>query len=891
MKVTTGITSTGIGMDKQEIRSGIEALDNVLQGFRLGDNVVWQVDDLEDYRHFVLPFVQAAAEEGWPVVYLRFASHAPVLLPSANVEIVKFNPAAGFDTFTREVHQFIESRGPKMFYIFDNLSSLVDKWVTDESLANFFQVTCPYLFELHTVTYFALTSGHHAHGTVARIRDTTQVLLNVYHVKGQMYVHPIKVWNRYSPQMFLPHVAEGEHWIPLANSGEAAEVLGSARQSPLRSSTQPLDPWESVYQKLARYRASPSGLDETDEEQLALKREFIRMLIGRHPIFSRLAERYFSLDDLFAVRDRLIGAGRIGGKAAGMLLARRILASGDEPGDMELIERLEDHDSFYIGSDVFFSFLVNNDLFRLRLQLTRNSSLSTEEFKEVEQRFLAGTFSGTIREQFRLILDYYGQAPVIVRSSSLLEDSFGNAFAGKYRSIFCANQGDPKSRLEDFMQAIKTVYASALNPDALSYRRRRGLGENDEQMAILVQRVSGIPYRHFYFPALAGVAFSRNLYVWNDRIDPKQGLIRLVFGLGTRAVERVGADYPRMIAISDPHLRPEVGVRVAKYSQHEIDLLDLEQKRFTSRTLPDVLSNGRYPNLELFVSVMQDGYPFDPISTSVKGEPEQLVLTFNNLLHKTDFVTMMGKILRKLEDAYGQPVDVEFTAGVDEDERVSINLLQCRPLLLPGSTIDVSIPKYLEPERVLFRSQRMIGGGSLPPIRYILYIDPQEYNHLASIEEKRNLGRLVGQINRLPEVEQGKIIMMGPGRWGSGNIDLGVNIGYADIDNASVLVEMALEEAGHVPEVSYGTHFFQDLVEAQIIYMPVYPDDEATQFQTEFFTTAPNALLKLIPKASKHEKIVRLIDVPEAADGSYVRVVADSERNRAVCYLTDIHSR
>jgi pyruvate,water dikinase len=876
-----------MNMDDLVIRSGIEALDQVVQGFRLGDNVVWQVDDLEDYRHFVQPFAQTAAAEGWPVVYLRFATHPPVLEHFAGLEIVELNPAAGFDTFTREVHRFIEARGSRVFYVFDNLSSLVDKWVTDESLANFFQVTCPYLFELDTVTYFALTSGHHAHVTVARIRDTTQVLLNVYHVKDQMYVHPIKVWNRYSPQMFLPHIAEGEQWMPLSKSGQAAEVLGSARQSPLRSSVQSLDPWESVYQKLAHHRDSATGLDEENEEQLALKREFIRMLIGQHPIFTKLAEQYFSLDDLFAVRDRLIGAGRIGGKAAGMLLARRIISSGQDPGDAELIERLEDHDSFYIGSDVFFSFLVHNDLFRLRLQLTRNSSLSVDEFSEVEQRFLAGSFSGSIREQFRLILDYYGQAPVIVRSSSLLEDSFGNAFAGKYRSIFCANQGDPKSRLDEFMRAIKLVYASALNPDALSYRSRRGLGDNDEQMAILVQRVSGIPYRHYYFPALAGVAFSHNLYVWNDRIDPKKGIIRLVFGLGTRAVDRVGAEYPRMIAISHPDLRPEVGTRVAKYSQHEIDLVDLRDKRFASCPLSEVLTDSDYPNLELFISVMQDGYPYDPISKSVKGEPDQLVLTFNNLLQRTDFVPMMGKFLDKLEAAYGQPVDLEFTASIDEEGRVNINLLQCRPLLLPGSMVDVSLPQHLESDRVLFRSQRMVGGGSLSGIRYILYIDPHGYNHLTTAEDKRNLGRLVGKINRLQEIEQSKIIMMGPGRWGSSNINLGVNVGYADIDNTSVLVEMALEEAGHIPEVSYGTHFFQDLVEAQIIYMPVYPDNDATQFQTAFFENAPNSLLKFMPKARNYENIVRLIDVPEATNGKYVRVVADSTRSRAVCFLAD----
>ncbi len=246
------------------------------------------------------------------------------------------------------------------------------------------------------------------------------------------------------------------------------------------------------------------------------------------------------------------------------------------------LQILEAHDSFYIGSDVFFTFLVNNDLFRLRLQLTRSSHISDDEFGEVERRFLEGKFPPEIIEQFGNMLDYYGQAPIIVRSSSLLEDSFRNAFAGKYRSEFCANQGSSEERLEAFLRAVKLVYASAVNPDALSYRRAMGLENRDEQMAILVQRVSGMPYKKYFFPSLAGVACSRNLYAWTDRIDATKGLIRLVFGLGTRAVNRVGNDYPRMIAISHPELRPEYGVRIAKYSQWEADVLDLEKNEFAT---------------------------------------------------------------------------------------------------------------------------------------------------------------------------------------------------------------------------------------------------------------------------------------------------------------------
>jgi pyruvate,water dikinase len=870
-------------MELPAIHSGIQALDKVLQGIRLGDNIVWLVDSLEDYRYFAEPFATAAIANHRRLVYFRFASHPSVLAARPELETIEMNPGLGFDFFTREVHRLIEAYGPEVLYVFDNLSALVVEWATDELLANFFQITCPFLSELNTIAYFALTRGQHAHYAVARIRDTTQILVDVYRAKGQMHIHPIKVWDRYSPQMFLPHLIAVENWLPLSHSREAAEVLVSAYQSPLLDSTRPIAPWESVYQKLVHYNETPAGFDETDPEQLALKQELSRMLIGHHPVFNRLADRHFKLDDLFKIRNRLIGAGRIGGKAAGMLLARRILLTEKDAG-VDFAERLEDHDSFYIGSDVFFTFLVNNDLFRLRLQLTCDSAISQEEFQEVEQRFLAGHFPAAIQEQFRAMIDYYGQAPIIVRSSSLLEDSLGNAFAGKYRSLFCANQGDPETRLADFMRAVKLVYASTLNPDALSYRCKRGLGENDEQMAILVQRVSGMPYRQYFFPTLAGVAFSRNLYAWNDLIDSRQGIMRLVFGLGTRAVERVGSDYPRMIAVSHPHLRPEVGAEVAKYSQHQVDLLNLDANQFTSCFLGDVLANDGHPNLYLLVSVMRDHYPYDPVSRKVEGTTNQWVLTFNNLIRRTDFVPFMGKVLTKLEKAYGQPVDIEFTASVDADEHVRINLLQCRSLFLPGSLGDVSVPTTLERQQILFHAHRMICGGLVEKIRYILYINPKRYSLLSS-EAKKSLGRLVGKINRHPLIQGNKVMMMGPGRWGSRNIDLGVNVSYADIDNAAVLVEVALEEAGHVPEVSYGTHFFQDLVESQIIYLPVYPNKAVAEFQSAFFETAENTLLELLPYVGEYESVLRLIDVPRTTGGAFAQVIADPHHHHAVCFL------
>jgi pyruvate, water dikinase len=722
---------------------------------------------------------------------------------------------------------------------------------------------------------------------VARIRDTAQILIDIYQVKGQRHIHPIKVWDRYSPQMFLPHLVSGEFFLPLHQSQDAAALLSAAHENPLAVLSNPIAPWEGVYQKLMQHLGTQDQFDESNPEIAVLKQEFCRMQFGNHPHIIPLIERFFTIPDLLNIRNRLIGSGRIGGKAAGLLLARKILQTASPEEGLDLDLALENHDSFYIGSDVFYSFLVNNDLFRLRLELTRNVEITQEEFKEVERRFLEGEFSPGVMDQFRALLDYYGQAPIIVRSSSFLEDSLGNAFAGKYLSLFRANQSNPEERLESFIHAVKLVYASALNPDALSYRIKRGLTESDEQMAILVQRVSGRSSRKYFFPKLAGVAFSRNLYVWNNQIDPQKGMIRLVLGLGTRAVERVGGDYPRMVAISHPQLRPEGGSKIFQYSQRQVDVVDLANNELRSLPVTELLDGEEDPDLHLWVSFLQGSEMIDPSSPFIEAPVSQWTLTFNNLIKQTNFVEMMDRILIRLEHGYGHPVEIEFTASIDERKKITINVLQCRPLFFPGTAHAVKIPSALPADRVLFRARRMICGGDVSRIRYLLYIHPREYHAISSLELKKGLGRLVGKINRYPAVRHSRLLMMGPGRWGSSHIDLGINVGYADIDNASVLVELAMEEAGHRPEVSYGTHFFQDLVEGQTIYLPVYPEDPESSFNEDFFRQAPNVLAQLLPGHTELEKAVRLIDVPSATQGLYARVIADVQTQTAVCFLAE----
>jgi len=245
----------------------------------------------------------------------------------------------------------------------------------------------------------------------------------------------------------------------------------------------------------------------------------------------------------------------------------------------------------------------------------------------------------------------------------------------------------------------------------------------------------------------------------------------------------------------------------------------------------------------------------------------------------------MDEMLTRLEKTYGYPIDTEFTAHIDSKGDVRINLLQCRALPLPGTIGPVKLPDGISRELTLFRSSRFISGGIVQNIRYILYIDPSRYAQIPSMEIKKSLGRVVGRINKHPSIIEGKIIMMGPGRWGSSNIDLGINAGYSDIDNTSVLVEIAREEMGHIPEVSYGTHFFQDLVEAQIMYLPVYPNDSETQFNYDFFANSRNILTDILPDMASFRDVVHLIDVPLSANGLYAQIAADPHTRKAICFV------
>jgi hypothetical protein len=604
------------------------------------------------------------------------------------------------------------------------------------------------------------------------------------------------------------------------------------------------------------------------------------MMVTRDERLFDLATRWFDLSDLLAIRRRMIGTGLIGGKSVGMLLARAILAKAD-PGWRE---RLETHDSFYIGSDVFYTFLVRNGCWHARRE-QRNAVSFMDGAEAARERVRTGTFPAFIMEQFVAMLEYFGQSPIIVRSSSLLEDSFGNAFTGKYESVFCPNQGSPQERLDSFLTAVRTIYASTMSAEALLYRAHRGLIDRDEQMAILVQRVSGGLHENLFYPQVAGVGLSYNPYVWSEQIDPEAGVLRLVFGLGTRAVDRSDDDYTRMVALNAPFRRPEA-IRdrgTAEVSQRRMDLLDLKANRFASETVDDVLRVSPELPIDLYATKRS---ALSRSGSDARRVPDGWVLTFDRLLSDTPFVQDMRRMLRILQEAYEYPVDTEFTANFLSDGRCRINLVQCRPLQVREGGNIIEPPKRIPRESLVLQTRGpIIGRSSLSLIHRVVYVDPAAYAAV-SARERASVARLIGRVLHVPAEDQPpNILLMGPGRWGTSTPSLGVPVSFAEIETASVLCEIIGSEMEVVPDVSLGTHFFNDLVESNMLYMAVHPGRKKDFLNGRFLAESPNRLPQLLPDDAEWAGVVRVVDLPDPRSGHLLYLNANSFRQRVVCYL------
>ena len=834
----------------EKVLSGMPALDQAVDYIRMGDNVVWRVSSLEEFRCFAVPFVEQAKKDGRNIIYFRFASHPELVPECPEVKRVCIPLSHRFETFTVEIHRVIEQEGRDAFYVFDCLSELQTAWATDLMMGNFFRVTCPFLFILDTVAFFPVIRGRHSFNAITKIINTTQLFLDVYSdsERGTLYIRPEKVLNRNSDTMFLPHLYRPE-------SGEIQPIRDGVQTSRFYQvmdgfqrtlEEQYVDSWDRFFNQSKILHENGIPLEDQCSRMcniMMTRDERLRVLVKKH----------FRPEDYFRVRDHMVGTGMVGGKTCGMLLARAIIRN--LAPDIDRI--LEPHDSFYVGSDVFYTYIVDNGLWDLRVrQRTEDGYFALAD--ELSDRLKFGTFSRELQEKFMHILEYYGQDPYIIRSSSILEDGFDNAFAGKYESVFCANRGTPEERLEEFENAVRIVYASSAGLSALDYRKRRGLDKRDEQMALLVMRVSGSAYGSYYMPCAAGVGYSFSPYKFLNDINSSAGMLRLVMGLGTSAVDRTEGSYPRLVSLDKPEATNFTTIAEKhQFSQRKAEVVDLKAgklSRVPLETLEPILPG------YLKTQVLEHDSEAE-FSLRERGSHQDICfISCLGLVRNRAMMEHMKRMMQLIQQEYGEPVDIEFTINVSESKEYVINLLQCRPLQIFQDTGSTSIPDDIPEERILLETRGASMGLSRKiQLDMIVYVDPVEYYHLP-YNEKPQIASLIGKINWKYR-DQGKhLLLMIPGRIGTSSPELGVPTSFADISGFDAVCEMAESRAGYNPELSYGSHIFQDLVEAQILYMAVFPGDKTPHFQPELLMEETNTITE-ISGGANYQNVISLIDV------------------------------
>lgn len=648
-----------------------------------------------------------------------------------------------------------------------------------------------------------------------------------------------------------------------------------------------LAPWYMLFEQGEKYANSPPEEFESVKHHL---REIIVVLIksmvSDQLAFVRIARNFLSIFDLKEIKQRKTGRGKIGGKSAGMILAYKILTQPQPNDEFHLKDYVALPETYFIGSDVYYDFKTINKFEQTTSQKYLSRDAIEREYPRIRAAYLSGRFPDDATEKLHEMLEQIGKAPIIVRSSSLLEDNFGSAFAGKYDSYFLPNQGTLDENLAALIKAIIQIYASVLSPDALFYRQIQGLDDYDERMAILIQKVQGERYGKYFFPYLAGVGYSCNPFVWNKKIKREDGFLRIVMGLGTRAVDRVDKDYPRMVGLSHPTLRPVSGpADILKYSQRFMDVIDLEENIFKSIPVSEMLANS-LPGVQYLASVDEGDFIKPIFSLGANIPVEKMVLTFDNLLKNTDFPKLMKLILKKLNHYYERPIDIEFAVqfipGYPKPS-FKIFLLQCRPLNNQEWIQSIPVPQDIPAIDQMFSANRLVPSGVVDKIKYLVYVDPFLYGQIPDNTIRMELARVVGRLNKRLEGE--RFILMGPGRWGSSNIDLGVKVTYADIYNTSMLIEVAVTRSGITPELSYGTHFFQDLVESKIIPLAIFPDSPEAVFNHHFINQAPNILASFLPQDRIYAEYIKLIDIEQASAGKLLRVVMNAEESKALGYL------
>jgi hypothetical protein len=327
------------------------------------------------------------------------------------------------------------------------------------------------------------------------------------------------------------------------------------------------------------------------------------------------------------------------------------------------------------------------------------------------------------------------------------------------------------------------------------------------------------------------------------------------------------------------------------YSQHYVDMLDLDHNRLVTKPAEEVLG-ADFHSLRWVASTDDGDTIRPPLTIGAHLASNQLVLTFDLLLQRSNFVPVMKEVLTRLAAQYERPVDVEFAvsltpgANMPSQNLLTFHLLQCRPQNrgISRNTAIRPVPTTVPKADQLFFCTHMVPQGAVEQVTHVILVDPAAYQALETPRDYTEVARLIGHLNKALEGQS--FITIGPGRWGSNDYLQGVPVTYADIYNTSALIELAIQQHGYSSEPSYGTHFFQDLVETQIYPLAVHPEDPDDFFNWDFLNGAANQMEKIYPhQPSSASRCIKVIHIPAERPGYRLELVMDGIKGLG--YLTN----
>jgi hypothetical protein len=661
--------------------------------------------------------------------------------------------------------------------------------------------------------------------------------------------------------------------------------------------------------------AKSYGLKSIDPlTSVTIKKILLDFLIGDRRLKTSPTQyvlfQYRDIDELIHMTSNQFGKGTIGSKALGLETAYSILNNTAVRLKYDINLPVYRPVSFYLGSNLLLDFISANP------SLPKYRKLKFETFENIndiqdqlEYDFLNARMPKSILGYLERIINEVHR-PIIVRSSSKLEDNPEASFAGKYESYFLVNEGTNKERLYALEYAIKKTWRSLFNADAMIYRIKMGFLHRDEQMGILIQKVIGrkfdIEYTNpktgnvekirLFAPTLAGVGFSRNLiYILSKKMKQEDGLIRLVMGLGTRAVDR---KFAHEASLSIPSFNPTQNPYLRKKMEQSImDCLDLSRNEIVPVPIAWAAkySGKFYDLMNPFISVLKDG-TIRSLSSQLdikyegsfeERKEDNVIVDFHNFLQTNikwkgySYTQEFRNILKALEDNFGHPVDIEFAINIDDEGNPKFYILQARAMVHFDESKAVKIPSHRPSDVLIENKDCLTHGFSGIGSEFIIYVDSSEYKRYPN---KSAVARAIGKIVHHPAIKNNGSIAILPGRTGTNSPELGVPVRFTEISEINGLVEYGDEVL--TSDISYGTHFYTGIRDVNIGFMPVQKHDNTSYFNEMFFKTSPSITEDLLG-TDKIGEVVRVIHLPSVVKSRKAYLYLNGVEKRGILLLQD----